>query len=244
MSDRVTSGLRALFCARFVFSTSGSAALRTSLRVGVLTVYLDARFKLFLFFFSLVKESLSAVEVLLRKHETFEKTVTAQLSRIDDLEKFAVEILADHHYNSAGIQGKLQSVCGRRDKLKESSASRRKRLNDSKQLQLFLRNMYEVEGWLMQKQQITMDENYRDPTNLQGKIQKHTAFESELVANKNRLNAVTSEGESLISGGHFAAMEIRARLDKLETDWRKLQEASALKRERLNDAYQVGDRCH
>lgn len=101
--------------------------------------------------------------------------------------------------------------------------------------------MYEVEGWLLQKQQITYDENYRDPTNLQSKIQKHTAFESELVANRNRLNAVTMEGESLISAGHFAGMEIRSRLDKLEMEWRKLQEASALKRERLNDAYQVGD---
>ncbi|XP_065202026.1 spectrin beta chain, non-erythrocytic 1 isoform X3 [Planococcus citri] len=184
-------------------------------------------------------ESLSGVEILLRKHETFEKTVTAQLSRIDDLEKFAMEILADHHYNSSGIQNKLQSVCSRRDKLKESSAARRKRLNDSKQLQLFLRNMYEVEGWLLQKQQIACDESYRDPTNLQSKIQKHAAFESELIANRNRLNAVTAEGESLISAGHFAGPEIRARLDKLETEWRKLQEASALKRERLNDAYQA-----
>lgn len=150
-----------------------------------------------------------------------------------------MEILADHHYNSTGIQNKLQSVCSRRDKLKESSAARRKRLNDSKQLQLFLRNMYEVEGWLIQKQQIAGDESYRDPTNLQSKIQKHAAFESELIANRNRLNAVTAEGESLISAGHFAGPEIRARLDKLETEWRKLQEASALKRERLNDAYQV-----
>lgn len=188
-----------------------------------------------------MQESLSGVEILLRKHETFDKTVTAQLSRIDDLEKFAMEILADQHYNNTGIQNKLQSVCSRRDKLKESSAARRKRLNDSKQLQLFLRNMYEVEGWLIQKQQIAGDESYRDPTNLQSKIQKHTAFESELVANRNRLNAVIAEGESLISAGHFAGPEIRTRLDKLETEWRKLQEASALKRERLNDAYQVNN---
>lgn len=193
----------------------------------------------FYYNFSFLQESLAAVEILLRKHETFEKTITAQLSRIDDLEKFAVEILAHQHYNSSGIQNKLHSVCSRRDKLKESGAARRKRLNDSKQLQLFLRNMYEVEGWLLQKQQITSDESYRDPTNLQSKIQKHTAFESELLANRSRLNAVTAEGESLISGLHFATVDIRARLDKLETEWRKLQEASALKRERLNDAYHV-----
>lgn len=97
----------------------------------------------------------------------------------------------------------------------------------------------QVEGWLLQKQQVASDENYRDPTNLQSKMQKHAAFESEIAANKGRINSITNEGESLISAGHFAGAEIQARLDELEAEWRALQEASLLKRERLNDAYQV-----
>ena len=57
----------------------------------------------------------------------------------------------------------------------------------------------QVEGWLLQKQQVASDENYRDPTNLQSKMQKHAAFESEIAANKGRINSITSEGEALIS---------------------------------------------
>jgi len=34
-------------------------------------------------------------------------------------------------------------------------------------------------------------------------------------------------------------MEIRVRLDELETKWRLLQEMSSLKKQRLQDAYQV-----
>lgn len=34
-------------------------------------------------------------------------------------------------------------------------------------------------------------------------------------------------------------MEIRVRLDELESKWRLLQEMSALKKQRLQDAYQV-----
>jgi hypothetical protein len=34
-------------------------------------------------------------------------------------------------------------------------------------------------------------------------------------------------------------MEIQARLDELEAAWQKLQDSSHLKRECLNDAYQV-----
>ena len=34
------------------------------------------------------------------------------------------------------------------------------------------------------------DESYRDPTNLQSKLQKHGAFEAELSANKGRVDSV------------------------------------------------------
>ena len=96
-----------------------------------------------------------------------------------------------------------------------------------------------MEAWLRQKQQVASDENYHDPSNLQSKIQKHVAFELELSANHERVGAVTVEGEALIGAGHFASMEIQAQLDELEAVWRELQESSHLKRDRLNDAYQV-----
>jgi spectrin beta len=96
-----------------------------------------------------------------------------------------------------------------------------------------------VEAWLHQKQQVASDENYRDPSNLPSKIQKHVAFELELSSNRGRVEAVTVEGEVLIGAGHFASMEIQARLDELEAAWRELCNSSHLKRGRLNDAYQV-----
>ena len=39
--------------------------------------------------------------------------------------------------------------------------------------------------------QVAQDESYRDPVNLQGKIQKHQAFEAELLANRKRVDAVS-----------------------------------------------------
>ena len=41
-----------------------------------------------------------------------------------------------------------------------------------------------------EKMTVACDESYRDPTNLQGKLQKHQAFEAELIANSGRVNAV------------------------------------------------------
>ena len=66
----------------------------------------------------------------------------------------------------------------------------------------------------------------QDPTNLQGKIQKHQAFEAELNANQSRLDAVDSTGEQLIDDGHYASDQIRERLDELHKLWAHLFERS------------------
>ncbi|XP_076681486.1 spectrin beta chain, non-erythrocytic 5 kst isoform X2 [Andrena cerasifolii] len=184
-------------------------------------------------------ESLSGVEALLRKHEEFEKMLVAQLGRIEELEKFANDIVSEKHSDASIIKQRLVSVCTRRDKLQNSARARRKKLLESHHLHQFHRNIYEVEGWLHQKQQVASDENYRDSSNLQSKIQKHTAFESELMANKGRVAAVVNEGEALIEENHYASDSIQERLDELEGEWRMLQETSELKKNRLNDAYQA-----
>lgn len=142
-------------------------------------------------------ESLSGVEKLMRKHEDFEKMLIPQLGRIEELEKFAGAVLVEGHADAASIESRLAAVCARRDKLRSSSSARRNKLVESRRLHQFLRNVLEVEGWLHEKQQVASDENYRDATNLQSKIQKHVAFESELAANKGRVSAVTSEGNLL-----------------------------------------------
>ena len=92
----------------------------------------------------LFQDSLSSVEALLRKHEAFEKTLAAQAGCVEELEQLAIELQTDNHYDTAGITQRLQAVCARRDRLKESATARRKRLQESHQLQQFLRNMYEV----------------------------------------------------------------------------------------------------
>ncbi len=83
------------------------------------------------------------------------------------------------------------------------------------------------------------DEAYRDPTNLQSKLQKQAAFEGELQANRGRVSQVTREGEQLMASGHFASMEIQSQLDTLDSHWRQLLDASQLRRDRLQDAYQA-----
>lgn len=89
-------------------------------------------------------DSLTGVDALIQKHEAFEKTIAAQSSRIEDLKKFAKEIISDKHYDESGIESRLKMVTSRRDKLEDSSEARKKKLLETKKLLQFLRNMYEV----------------------------------------------------------------------------------------------------
>lgn len=63
----------------------------------------------------------------------------------------------------------------------------RSKLGDVQTLQAFIRDADEMEIWVSEKLQSTMDESYKEPTNVQAKHQKHQAFEAELAANADRL---------------------------------------------------------
>ena len=53
------------------------------------------------------------------------------------------------------------------------------------------------------------DEAYKDPSNLEVKVQQHQDFEAELQANKGRIDAVVEMGNELMAAEHFATDEIK-----------------------------------
>ncbi len=69
----------------------------------------------------------------------------------------------------------------------------------------------------------------QDPTNLQGKLQKHQNADSELQANQGRIDDVTKTGEELISADHYAKDQIRERIDEMQDLWKQLVDQSGRK---------------
>ncbi|KAJ0169742.1 hypothetical protein K1T71_014348 [Dendrolimus kikuchii] len=170
-------------------------------------------------------ENLDAVETLIRKHAEFAKLLDSQIGRVSELDKFAKGVLEEGHYDTHYIQRRVAAVLGRRDRLLESCKLRGEMLEQSRQLHQFLRNLYHEREWIALKMQVANDQNYRELSNLQSKIQKHAAFESELAANKGRIDDVANHGEGLIEAKHYASQEIATHVEELENQWRELQEA-------------------
>ncbi|KAM4689983.1 spectrin beta chain, non-erythrocytic 5 [Rhinophrynus dorsalis] len=184
-------------------------------------------------------DSLASVENLQRKHEKFQKALDAQMDKIDEMESFAQELRQNQHYDSDNIASKCQAVLERKKKLLHTAESRKRKLEESRQLQKFLRSSYEVGAWMLEKNGIALDDSWRDPSNLQTKIQKHQTFEAEIKANRNRLDVIKADGEKMLQADHYAPEVIRTRLQEMEELWAELLEKCAEKGTKLQDAYKA-----
>ena len=72
-------------------------------------------------------------------------------------------------------------------------------MEDSRRFQYFRRDADELESWINEKLQTASDESYKDPTNLQAKIQKHQAFEAEVAAHSNAIVVLDNTGMEMIN---------------------------------------------
>uniref|UniRef100_A0A8D2M9F4 Spectrin alpha chain, non-erythrocytic 1 n=4 Tax=Passeriformes TaxID=9126 RepID=A0A8D2M9F4_ZONAL len=183
-------------------------------------------------------DSLDSVEALLKKHEDFEKSLSAQEEKITALDEFATKLIQNNHYAMDDVATRRDALLSRRNALHERAMRRRAQLADSFHLQQFFRDSDELKSWVNEKMKTATDEAYKDPSNLQGKVQKHQAFEAELSANQSRIDALEKAGQKLIDVKHYASDEVAARMNEVISLWKKLLEATELKGIKLREANQ------
>lgn len=113
------------------------------------------------------------------------------------------------HYAADEITARIESVKVSKGNLLSKAEERRAQLEESLSLQQFLRDAEESKNWISEKSKVAGDESYRDPSNLEVKIQQHQDSEAELQANKGRIDGVVEMARELREAGHFAAEEIQ-----------------------------------
>lgn len=70
---------------------------------------------------------------------------------------------------------------------------------------------------------------------MQGKVQKHQAFEAELSANQSRIDTLQKAGQELIDANHYASDEVSARMNEVISLWKRLLEATEMKGQETTD---------
>eukprot|EP00041_Stephanoeca_diplocostata_P037687 m.1437305 g.1437305 ORF g.1437305 m.1437305 type:complete len:2502 (+) comp25086_c0_seq1:132-7637(+) len=182
--------------------------------------------------------SLGAVESLLKKHGDFEKAFVAQTEQIDEVCAEADRLVADQHYDAPAITARKQALREQWEKLTASASDRKDKLFGAQRLHQFLRDTDEMETWMNEKLHVAGDPSFQDPTNLQGKAQKHSKFNAEVGANQERVFNVIHDGEKLVSENPENVSLIEERNATLRHLWDDLGKQSANKGQKLEEARQ------
>lgn len=80
------------------------------------------------------------------------------------------------------------------------------------------------------------DETYREAKNIHSKWMRHQAFESEVQANKDRLEKLEQEAERLKEEKPEFESTVEPRIDELRRQWGDLDDTTKAKGEKLFDA--------
>merc|ERR1719489_746244 len=169
-------------------------------------------------------DSLDSVEKLIKKHEDFDRAINIQETKISSLKNTCDRLLSStpSHYAHNEIDDRMKALHERWEKLKVALIEKRNKLGKSHNLQQFSRDADEFEGWICDKLQ------YATSTH-ESKHQKYEAFKAELDTNKERLKQIMKAGEQLINSDQLPSESqnaIKARIERLESEWDNLIEKS------------------
>ncbi|XP_075396529.1 spectrin alpha chain, erythrocytic 1 isoform X1 [Tenrec ecaudatus] len=122
------------------------------------------------------------------------------------------------------IQKRREEVLARYQRFKELVAERGQKLEESYHYQVFRRDADDLEKWILEKLKIAEDKSYEDPTNIQGKYQKHESFEAEVQAKSRVIPELEETRKVRFAEGHFAHEDTKVHLEELRHLWDLLLE--------------------
>ncbi|XP_073733567.1 spectrin beta chain, non-erythrocytic 5 [Callorhinus ursinus] len=182
------------------------------------------------------EDSLATVETLLQKHKVLERGLEAQAEKIRALEAAARSLHRSGHPEAQGALGRCQAMLLRKEALVERAGTRRRQLEELRQLQTFLQDSSEVATWLREKKSVALEEGWRDPAVLQAHLWKQQSLQAELDASVHHQQRLQMEGQRLLQEGHPASESIREQLRELGELWDEMRAKSQREAAALQEA--------
>uniref|UniRef100_A0A8C0QS47 Spectrin beta chain n=1 Tax=Chelonoidis abingdonii TaxID=106734 RepID=A0A8C0QS47_CHEAB len=184
---------------------------------------------------------LLGVEDLLQKHALVEADIAIQAERVRGVnasaQKFATDGDGYKPCDPQVIRDRVAHMEFCYQELCQLAAERQARLEESRRLWKFFWEMAEEEGWIREKEQILSSDDYgKDLTSIVRLLSKHKAFEDEMSGRSGNFQQAIKEGEGMIAEEHFGSEKIRERIKDMREQWANLEELSAIRKKRLEEA--------
>ena len=183
-------------------------------------------------------KSLDDVELLMKKHEDFVTTMTANEDKVQGVCSFAQRLCQENHYLGDRILSRASVINDRYAANRQSSMEMQTKLQESLKYFQFIQDCDDLKEWLDMKSLQAQDDTYRDTANIHTKYLRHQAFQAEILSNKERLQALKQHAEQLKEehGQYIDPKIMDQRIRELDEQWFQLEEITREKGERLFDA--------
>ncbi|EDV21767.1 uncharacterized protein TRIADDRAFT_59818 [Trichoplax adhaerens] len=182
-------------------------------------------------------KDLSNMQGKLRKHQAFEAEVSANRTRIDNVNNSGKALIEAEHPKTDKIEDKLDEINGLWDKLVRLSSDKGSKLRDAHRELLFNREVDDMERWIAEVElQLYSEDIGRDLVSVQNLIKKHTLLEADIAAHTEALKAITEQADAFISEEHFHADSIKDKQQQVALRFSGLEDPVSERKAKLNDS--------
>ncbi len=180
----------------------------------------------------------SDLDAFLRKQTHFERSLQQQQKAFAMVKTVGETLVEEKNFKSSEVENSLIDVEHRLQNLQEESEKRVLQLQGLRKCKNATRRMNEMRSWMKEKLHVALDDSYLELTNVLSKLQRHTAFEAEIVANAERMVEIEKEANDCRDEAIPAAVrkDLLQMVDDLRAEWIHLNETTKLKRNRLEQA--------
>ncbi|XP_068183788.1 spectrin beta chain, non-erythrocytic 1 isoform X2 [Antennarius striatus] len=180
--------------------------------------------------------TLEGAEAAIKKQEDFMTTMDANEDKINGVLENGRRLVTDGNINAERIQEKVDSIDQRHKKNRAAASDLLVRLKDNRDLQKFLQDCQELSLWINEKMLTAQDMTYDEARNLHSKWLKHQAFMAELQSNKEWLDKIDKDGQTLMAEKPETETMVKEKLASLKTMWLDLESTTQTKAKCLFDA--------
>uniref|UniRef100_A0A673VFY1 Spectrin beta chain n=1 Tax=Suricata suricatta TaxID=37032 RepID=A0A673VFY1_SURSU len=176
--------------------------------------------------------TVESVEEALKRHRDFLTTMELNQQKMQVAVQAAEGLLRQG--NAYGEQAQEAVTRSQENQLRAQQWMQK--LHDQLELQHFLRDCHELDGWIHEKMLMARDGTREDGHKLHKRWLRHQAFMAELAQNKEWLEKIEREGQQLMQEKPELAASVRKKLGEIRQCWAELESTTQAKARQLFEA--------
>uniref|UniRef100_A0A670JAZ0 Spectrin beta chain n=1 Tax=Podarcis muralis TaxID=64176 RepID=A0A670JAZ0_PODMU len=185
--------------------------------------------------------TVEGVEKAIKKHKDFMTTMDLNMQKTTTALKAGESLIRQGNIYGQRVKEKMDALRAKSQRNLQLAHAWMQRLNDHLQLQHFLQNCHELDGWVAEKEALMAGE--APPRDKDARHQRapkrwlrHRAFMAELAQNKEWLAKIEKEGQQLIAEKPELAETVKKKLGEIRLCWAELESTTQAKARQLLEA--------